>query len=50
MVHTVTLDINSFGVECNENEMLISEEEEMYTKSGDLRKRKKYMLKITSRK
>lgn len=30
--------------------MLISEEDEMYTKSGDLRKKKKYVLNTTSRK
>lgn len=55
-MHTETLDINSLpvvfedGFECNENEISISEEEEMYTKFGDVRKRKKYAISISSRK
>lgn len=54
-MHTETLDINSLpvvfedGFECNENEISISEEE-MYTKFGDVRKRKKYAISISSRK
>ncbi|XP_022160539.1 uncharacterized protein LOC111026717 [Myzus persicae] len=56
LMHTETLDINSLpvvfedGFECNENEISISEEEEMYTKFGDVRKRKKYAISISSRK
>jgi len=54
-MHTETLDINSLpvvfedGFECNVNEISISEEEEMYTKFGDVRKRKKYAMSISSR-
>jgi len=44
-VHTETLDINSLPVVFDDNV-----ECEMYTKTGDLRKRKKYALNITSRK